>query len=263
MFKLSDFIHLPQLDALIEALVQDGPGLVVMAGLDPRPSTGYANSGVFLPSGRSAIFEALLEGILAAQTASHAAGQNSHAVLVAQDRNFLRFTRDQRRRIQLSLVNEKLTYAAAIQQAAEQNPHLLIIDRLNAETAQPALQAALNGQRVLAPLDTVLRGARAARQLFDLGVPRQSLAGLSWIVYVQRHATLCAQCKQPVVVARQQILQLNSMYPQISGEVRELLSASMMVSARAGSSPQAGQFLQRPRLPRLPRHRPAGRYCPV
>ena len=36
MLKLGDLIHLPQLDPLVEQLVADEPGLVIVAGFDPR-----------------------------------------------------------------------------------------------------------------------------------------------------------------------------------------------------------------------------------
>ena len=41
MLELKDFFHLSQLDELLEQLAADEPGLVVVAGLDPRP-TEYA-----------------------------------------------------------------------------------------------------------------------------------------------------------------------------------------------------------------------------
>ena len=38
MLKLGDFFHLPQLEGLFERLVSDGAGLIIVAGLDPRPA---------------------------------------------------------------------------------------------------------------------------------------------------------------------------------------------------------------------------------
>jgi len=55
MLALKDFYHLPQVDSLVERVVRGRPGLVVVAGLDPRPGAGAVVDG-FLPSGRSTIF---------------------------------------------------------------------------------------------------------------------------------------------------------------------------------------------------------------
>jgi hypothetical protein len=56
MLKLRDFLHSPQLDPLIEQLASDGPGLTVVAGLDPRPGVVPVSGDIFLLSGRSAYF---------------------------------------------------------------------------------------------------------------------------------------------------------------------------------------------------------------
>lgn len=64
MLKLGDFFHLPQVDELIGQLVADRQGLVVVAGLDPRPVSATAVAGGFLPSGRSSLFRILMREIL-------------------------------------------------------------------------------------------------------------------------------------------------------------------------------------------------------
>lgn len=37
MLDLGDFVHLPDIKPLIAELVASGPGLTIVAGLDPRP----------------------------------------------------------------------------------------------------------------------------------------------------------------------------------------------------------------------------------
>src|SRR5438093_7693787 len=72
MLKLSDFIHLPQRDGVIAQLVADEPGLIVVAGLDPRPAV-VPDRNQFLPSGRTAIFRALVGEILESAPCARAA----------------------------------------------------------------------------------------------------------------------------------------------------------------------------------------------
>ena len=49
MLTIRDFYTIPQVEPLFSQLVNDTPGLVVVAGLDPRPGETY------LPSGRMAM----------------------------------------------------------------------------------------------------------------------------------------------------------------------------------------------------------------
>jgi serine phosphatase RsbU (regulator of sigma subunit) len=218
MLKLGDLFHLPQLDPLVEQLVTDGPGLVVVAGFNPHStSVPSANDGL-LPSGRSAIFRILMDGILATC-------QGSRAIVVTEDEAFMRVPRRLRRRINLSLVEPPLTYADRISDAVRRRPDLLVIDRLCAESAPAALEAAQAGIRVLALLDTVFRGTDVARQLLDWGVPREQLGdgdrGLTWIVAVQRVATLCPRCKRSSPPGSAQMDELCRRYPHLEGIARE------------------------------------------
>ena len=80
MLELKDFFHLPQVDALIEQIVADGPGMVIVAGLDPRPLAAPAGGGGFLPSGRSTIFRILVRHMLAAHS-------RARAVVVAESKD--------------------------------------------------------------------------------------------------------------------------------------------------------------------------------
>ena len=65
MLRLSDFVHLPELDEAFAQVVGSGPGLIVVAGLDPRPAVAVPRRNQFLPSGRTAIFRALAGATLA------------------------------------------------------------------------------------------------------------------------------------------------------------------------------------------------------
>jgi serine phosphatase RsbU (regulator of sigma subunit) len=191
MLELKDFYHLPQLEALVQEIVADGPGLIVIAGLDPRlPSASAPPGEGFLPSGRSAIFRILMRQILTAHP-------SARAVVVTDDRDSVRFSRQLRRQVRLALVQPPQDFATAIAAAAFRGPGLLVVDRLCAETTAAALEAACNGLRVLSQLDTVFRGADVAQHLLELGASPEQLRGLRWVVAVERVATLCPHCKRP------------------------------------------------------------------
>jgi len=223
MLELKDFYHLPRVDALLQELTANGAGLIVVAGLDPRPPAGapaaspgiYAAAGDrFLPSGRSAIFRIVMRQILAARP-------RSQAIVIAESEDAVRLPRQIRRRVSLSLADEIVPYAQRITAAARKRPDLLVIDRLCAENVAAACEAARRGVRVLAQLDKVYRGSEVARQLADLGASQEQIRTLRWVVAVQRLATLCAACKQPAPANPAQMARLQRLYPdlELSGEV--------------------------------------------
>jgi sigma-B regulation protein RsbU (phosphoserine phosphatase) len=208
MLELKDFYHLPQVELLIEQVVVDGPGLIVVAGLDPRPLSPSSAGEGFLPSGRSAILRILMRQILVTH-------RNAQATVVAEIEDAIRIPRGLRSRIHLSLVQPDETFAETMAHATLRRPDLLVIEHLTPETAPAALEAAQSGLRVLSQLDTVFRGAGVARHLLDLGVPRALLGGLAWIVAVQRLATLCPRCKEPAVPEPVLLAGLRRQYPDL------------------------------------------------
>jgi serine phosphatase RsbU (regulator of sigma subunit) len=208
MLELKDFYHLPQVELLIGQVVVDGPGLIVVAGLDPRPLSTSSAGGGFLPSGRSAILRILMRQVLVANP-------NAQAIVIAETEDGIRIPRGLRSRISLSPVQPAETFADTIARAAECRPDLLVIEHLTPETAPAALEAAQSGLRVLSQLDTVFRGAGVARHLLDLGVPRDLLGGLAWIVTVQRLATLCPRCKEPALPEPALLAGLRRQYPDL------------------------------------------------
>ncbi len=93
MPRLEDFFHLPQLDTLVEQIVTDGPGLIVVAGLDPRPLTLSTGQLDFLPSGRPTTFRILLREILTAQS-------TARAIVVAECKGTVRVPSQLRQRVE-------------------------------------------------------------------------------------------------------------------------------------------------------------------
>ena len=190
MLELRDIFRLSQVEPLVEQLVTDGPGLTVVAGLDVRPEAGFPLPGRFLPSGRSAVFRILMREILVAHP-------EMQASLVADRKDAVRLPGALRRRVQLHVVPPSGSHAETIAHVAERHPDLMVIDRLSVESAPAALEVAGRGVRVLSQLDSVFWGAAIARHLLDLGVGKAELRGLTWILTVQRLATLCPKCRRP------------------------------------------------------------------
>ena len=54
MLRFTDFAHLPEIDGLVEELIAEQSGLILVAGLDSRPAleTTTGPAPTFLPSGR-------------------------------------------------------------------------------------------------------------------------------------------------------------------------------------------------------------------
>lgn len=189
MFRFRDFYHLPIMDSLVEQLVTDQGGMVLLAGIDQRLQTLHASGG-FLPSGRGTFFQTLLHEIMSADA-------KLQCLALVNDKASVRVPRALRPRVSVHVFSGGETPAETIRQAGR-SPGLLVLDALeDGDAAVAALQAAQQpGVRVLAQMDTVLRGPAVARHLLDVGVQREQLAGLRWVVAVQRLAALCPSCRQ-------------------------------------------------------------------
>jgi len=205
MFRLNDFFHLPQLDPWIQQLTHIQPGLILVAGMDQRPGGGTLET--ILPSGRGAIFHILLDEILSNQPATR-------GVIITQDRNSFRLPREHARKFTFSEINRSQTYSDHLTAAAHAKSKLLILDRLTPEALSSTLEAA-RGKRVLAQLDTIFWGARILRHFLDLGARYEQLAGIDWIVTVQRMPTLCPNCKQLYAPTNEQIEKLQTLLPDL------------------------------------------------
>jgi serine phosphatase RsbU (regulator of sigma subunit) len=191
MLELKDFIHLPQLDEWITRIAATGPGLTVVAGVDAHLSAD--DRGVMISSGRATIFRVLLRQMLSGQETK----RPLRAAIVATDREAVRLPRRLRSQAEHFSVTAAHPYAQQIRLALQRRPDLLVMDRLNAETTPLALLAVQDGRHVLGQCDTVYRGAGVLHHFQELRVPFHLLAGVSWVVAVQRLALLCPHCKRP------------------------------------------------------------------
>ena len=91
MLKLGDFIHLPQVEAIFEQLVADGPGLLVVAGFDPRTTSA---EGGFLPSGHATIFRILMREIWTYRP-------SARSIIVAENNTAIRVPREFRHQVEV------------------------------------------------------------------------------------------------------------------------------------------------------------------
>ncbi len=206
MLELKDFYHLPELDSLFEQIAREGPGLVLIVGLDPRAQALPAEAEGLLPSGRATIFRILMRQIMLAHPTVQTA-------VVAESREAVRVSRNLWRRVRFAQARPADLYPGCIAEAIRHHAGLLVVDRLRRENAAAAVNAAQVGLRVLSQMDTVSRGADVARDLWGLGVPRRQLQGLRWVVAVQRLATLCPHCSRPDAPSAEQLEVLLHRFP--------------------------------------------------
>jgi serine phosphatase RsbU (regulator of sigma subunit) len=214
MLKLRDFVHLPELETLVDRIVSDGPGLIVVAGLDPRPASLPSIEDALLPSGRSAIFNILMQEILEAK-------QERRAVVVGSKKAVGKAPKHLKRRIDYQYTESGRAQLQPIQKALESKPDLLVIDRLNPENTPLVIEAAVEGRQVLAQMDTVLRGARAVREIQALGASADGMAALKWLIAVQRFPCLCPACRQSTSLTPDTIAHLCSLYPFLKEHLHE------------------------------------------
>ncbi|MFN2226362.1 MAG: SpoIIE family protein phosphatase [Anaerolineae bacterium] len=217
MLTLDDFTHLPHIEPFLARLVADRAGLVIVAGLDPRPvsptaagapAAATATGDSFLPSGRAAIWRILMRQMLEAHP-------GRRAIVVTRSAGAMRVPRALQKRVVVSPVAEDESYAEAIAHAAGRRPGLLAVDQVTADNVSTLLEVARSGLPVLSQLDTVFRGAEVARYLLDMGVRPDLLRGLTWVLTVQRLPTLCVHCRAPAPPTAEQQAGWTRRYPQL------------------------------------------------
>jgi sigma-B regulation protein RsbU (phosphoserine phosphatase) len=208
MLRFSDFAHLPEIDGLIQELIGEESGLIVVAGLDSRPALetpGLAPAALphFLPSGRATIFRVLVGELLEAHP-------RRRGVVIGEERDTLHVARRFKSRLESIHVRPPLTVAETIR-GLSTRPGLLILDRLTADNLAPALAVARAGALVVSQLDTLYCGAAVAHYLREQDAAADELAVLRWVLSVQRLPALCPICKQPAAVSADQMAQLEAL----------------------------------------------------
>jgi serine phosphatase RsbU (regulator of sigma subunit) len=227
MIEFRDFYHLPELNPLLEQISKDDePGIVIVAGVNARPALKN-RGGLFSYSGRTIIFDILLQNMMKAHP-------YKQAIYVTQDRASARPPRELRHRIQLGLVDSPEMYNGQLENAVRRRPGLLAIDRLDMTSAQVAFAAAKDGLCVLAQFDTVLWGSEVFAHLLDLGVLKEQQSCLKWVVSVQRMPALCPECKVLVTPAVHQFELFKHRFPHFS----HLISSESFRFYQPGTCPR-------------------------
>lgn len=185
MLDLNAFHHLPQLDALFDEIAREDAGLVIVAGLEPRPQFEYDASA----SGRGVVF-----GILARRIFS--AHPHTRAAIVSEHKDAqLRLSSRTRERAKIFSPTAEEDFSAAMGRALERGYSLVFAEKFTRECAAPALQAAQRGQHIAAQMDSPLAGAWIVRELRETIDDDALLKELRAVIAVLRLQTLCDNCK--------------------------------------------------------------------
>jgi serine phosphatase RsbU (regulator of sigma subunit) len=209
VLEIKDFIHLPKLERFIEELVEEASGLVLIAGLDPRPHAQSKDLASFLPTGRSTIFR-----IFARQMVDNQPG--SQCIIIAKNKDAVRISRQQRRKVKWFLLNAEDQYADRIDEAIKLEPDLLVIDQMCAESVVPIMEASRLGIKVLSQFDTLFLGSNVARELVNMGTPYHLLEGLKWVLAAQRLPMLCRNCKTDIQPDENQVKEMRQRFAHFS-----------------------------------------------
>ena len=147
--KLDDFFRPPQVDRLVQRMAAAPAGLIVVAGLEPRPPEGARRA--FVPSARSAIFRVLLREILQARP-------DGRCIVVTEDSSHRRIPRQFNRAwsssawSRLILTPTRLRARAPVSRACCHRP-------VGRDERRRALDAGRAGALVRSQVETSLHGA--------------------------------------------------------------------------------------------------------
>ena len=132
-------------------------------------------------------------------------------------------------------VNPKvgLTFAAALKAFLRQDPDVIMVGEIrDPETAEIAVKAAHTGHLVLSTLHTN-RATAALTRLASLGIPAFLLATSVTLISAQRLVRrLCSDCKRPVTMTEQQLLQRG--FAEAELQDLQLFEAAGCVACHAG-----------------------------
>jgi len=210
MFNLKDFFHLPVLDDVLNQIFEETmPGIILVAGVDTHSASPLEMNGNLLTSGRSVFFDTLMQAYLGRQT-------EYQAFLVAQEKALTRLPRSLVKRVKVQYCLSSNVYNRHIVNAAGLHPDLLIVDRLDEESAPAIFEAAQAGLRILTQMDSIVYGAEIPQQLMALGVEGRQLVHLNWVISLQHLPGLCANCKRPALPVSSWLNDLIQRFPQLA-----------------------------------------------
>jgi hypothetical protein len=204
VLSIRDIDHLLLIDPFVDRLVHDGPGLILVAGLESRT---LVDTPHLHPSGRTGIFRILVRQVLEANPTLKAS-------VIAESREVFRVPRRLFGRVHFEKVESLADSAEIISVTARLRPGLLVVDQALPGNVDAMLQAARRGAQVMAQIDTAFRGPDILPVLRSWGVSRDSLAGLTWIITLQRVPILC-DCKTQAPAHPDLLRTIHNRYPHL------------------------------------------------
>ncbi|MEQ1311872.1 type IV-A pilus assembly ATPase PilB [Acinetobacter sp. XH1639] len=142
-------------------------------------------------------------------------------------------------------VNPKtgLTFSAALKAFLRQDPDVIMVGEIrDLETAEIAIKAAQTGHMVMSTLHTNSAPETLTR-LRNMGVPSFNIATSVNLVIAQRLARrLCSQCKAPVDVPRQSLLELGFTEQDLSNPDLQIFQPIGCAECREGYKGRVGIY---------------------
>jgi type IV pilus assembly protein PilB len=111
-----------------------------------------------------------------------------------------------------------LTFAAALRAFLRQDPDIIMVGEIrDLETAEIAIKAAQTGHMVMSTLHTN-DAPQTLTRLANMGVPAYNIASSVNLIIAQRLARrLCSNCKQPVDIPREALLEEGFKEDELAG----------------------------------------------
>ena len=207
MLTLKDFFHLRQVEPILQKLLMDETGLIVVAGINHGSHLPSGAAGSISPSGRAGIFRILGREILEAN-------EQMKVTVIAESKEIFRVPRRLKKRVTFEIIRPNDNIESLFLRFIYSPDRFLIVDQITPKNVKFLLKAAQQGKRVLAQLDTVFRGVDIARVFLDWNVPRNHLKGLRWVITMDRIPILC-ECKRKITVKNNLIEAIKRKYPHL------------------------------------------------
>ena len=225
MIGLRDFLHLPQVDGLVDAIADTPAGLILVVG---HESPSYTD---LLPSGRSTVYRILMHRLVERNRAGR-------ALRIAVSPDPISLPRSLSRSVQTLPAKPGREYDEALAAIMRHGPGLLLLEQFGPANAQVVLEGASRGWRIVAPMASAFRGAGVARELVDGGATPSSLGGLAWVVTSCRLPLLCSTCKQPYTALPGDLTRISQLAPTLDASA--LTKAQWLAPGRCAACNHTG-----------------------
>ena len=198
MFKMRDFFHINDVDALVKQIHAPEPGLMIFSGREgilaagekekSHPVTGLLNSG------KDMIFRTIIEEEMDLHPRQSIA-------LVAGDERMVRYQeRSGWRKVHKVSVSASENFTSELFAAFQTKPDLLLVDKMDEHNAvacfEIAAMASRYGMRMIAQMDVPYLGEDLLHLLPAWGVVSDQLETITCILTIHRVPILCRHCRE-------------------------------------------------------------------